>query len=334
VPSPGPAADWLRERGATVAGLERPIASGVRALREPPGAIRRLRATPGYLREFRRFLGREAPAIVHANSLYAFAEALTAHRMGVPTLLHVHDMAPASRKARVARAICRRMEGCVAVSEACAASYAEGNWRPSVVHEAAPVPAEATSVRPRPTPFVVGTVGVISPRKGSDLFVAAAERLAGRDLEFRMIGTTADPLEREWGEAVLARATAAGIGHLRSADVEHELRHWDAFVLPSRRDPCPIALLEAMAMGLPVVGSRRDGIPEQIAPGTGLLVEPESVDALVGGIERVSSMPVAERRRMGAAARTRVESSFSLERQRDGLHSAYERVASKARKRP
>ena len=44
------------------------------------------------------------------------------------------------------------------------------------------------------------------------------------------------------------------------------LARWDAFVLPSRSDPFPISMLEAMASGLPVVGTRRDGIAEQSRP--------------------------------------------------------------------
>jgi glycosyltransferase involved in cell wall biosynthesis len=326
VPQPGPAADWLRERGAEVHGEERPIASGLPGLREPPGLRRRLAATPGYLRRFRATLRAVSPALVHANSLYSFAEGLTASAGGRPTVLHLHDMAPAGRKRAIARAIARRGSSVpVAVSEACAESYAAGGWRPRVVYESAPVPASPVSIRERPRPFVVGTVGVISRRKGSDVFVEAARQVlaSGPEFAFEMVGKPTDPLEREWGERVVEMARSVGVTHRQQADIAATLRGWDAFVLPSRMDPCPLVLLEAMANGLPVIGSRADGIPEQIAPGCGLLVPVDDPRGLAEAIRRLAAMSATERTRMGAAGRRRVADVFSVERQAEGLARAY-----------
>ena len=332
VPSPGPCFSWLEEHGADVAGEFRPVVSGLRGLREPPGPARRLAATPGYLRRFARAVRGADADVVHANSLFTFAEALTARLMRYPTLLHVHDMAPKG-KPRQARTICRRgVSRCIAVSQACVDSYAYDGWAPDLVYEAAPLPERTVPIREDPAPFVVGTVGVVAPRKGSDLFVAAARELdaehPGR-FEFRMIGSANDPHEREWGEAVIADAKAAGVTHIPEADVFAELRDWDLFVLPSRMDPCPIVLLEAMASGLPVVGARRDGIAEQITPDCGLLVEPESSGPLARAIATVAGYPASKREEMGLAGRRRVETVFSLERQAEALDRVYtELVAS------
>lgn len=331
VPRPGPAAEHLAERGFPLGGTTRPIASGLRALKEPPGVRRRLLATPGYLRSFRRFAREVGPDLVHANSLYSFAEALAARRAGFPTLLHVHDMAPTSRKARAARSLCRRgVDLTIAVSESCAGSYAVDGWSPPVVYEAAPVPQESAEIREAPNPFLIGTVGVISQRKGSDLFVAAAERLAGSGIRFRMVGAATDPLDREWAADVLARAETAGVEHVERAQVEDELRRWDAFALPSRRDPFPISMLEAMAIGLPVIGARTDGLAEQITSESGLLVAPEDPEALAAAMLSLREMPRAERQELGSNARARVANRFSLERQADGLAEAYRSVLARA----
>jgi glycosyltransferase involved in cell wall biosynthesis len=331
VPAPGPCFDWLDGRGADVAGEFRPVVSGLRGLREPPGPARRVLGTPGYLRRFGAALRRAEPELVHANSLFSYAEAITARALRHPALLHVHDMAPRG-KPREARFVCRRaVSRCVAVSQACVDSYAYDGWAPDLVYEAAPIPDEAVSVREDPSPFVVATVGVIAPRKGSDLFVAAARELQeqhpGR-FEFRMIGSPNDPLEREWGEAVIADAMASGIAYLPQADVLAEMRGWDAFVLPSRRDPCPIVVLEAMASGLPVVGTRCDGIPELVTEECGLLVEMEDASELAGAINTLSLRSAAERVRMGVAGRRRVEETFSLQAQADELDRIYRGMTS------
>ena len=119
-----------------------------------------------------------------------------------------------------------------------------------------------------------------------------------------MVGAAHDAVQREWAHEVLARARTVGIHHIpRTPEVFERLARWDAFVLPSRADPFPISMLEAMASGLPVVGTRRDGIAEQIAGGTGLLIEPEDPRALADAIAWCAAQPATTRERMGSAAR-------------------------------
>jgi glycosyltransferase involved in cell wall biosynthesis len=292
--------------------------------------VRGLTDLTGYLRRFRSFLTDLSPALVHSNSLFSFAEALTAKRAGHPTMLHVHDMAPAGWSARPARWIARRgVDATIAVSRACAASYAHDGWAPDVVYESAPLPDSPASIRKRPKPFVIGTVGVVAPRKGSDIFVEAGRQIAqgGSSIELRMIGAASDPLERDWGASVIEDARMAGITHLPEADVEAEMRGWDALALPSRMDPFPLVVLEAMALGIPVIGSRVDGLAEQITDDCGLLVEPESPQALAAAMLELAALPAGRRAAMGAAGRARVAAEFSASRQAEGIAEAYARAA-------
>lgn len=331
VPAPGPAFDWLRERGAEVHGRPKPVHPSLRAMRQGPGLIRNVAASPGYLRSFVRFLTETDPELVHANSLFTFSEALLAHAMRRATMAHIHDLPPADRRIHVARLLCRRgVDEAIAVSDACAAFYSTSAWRPQVVYESTPIPDAPVEARVEPSPFVVGTVGVVAPRKGSDTFVEVASRLlgsqAGRGLEMHMVGAPDDRLTRDWGEAVIRSARAAGIHYRPRADVLGLMRGWDAFVLPSIDDPCPLVVLEAMALGIPVIASRSGGIPEQLTEDCGILVEPRDVAGFADAIARIARMDPAARAAMGQAGRRRARAMFGIERQADGLAAAYERA--------
>src|SRR4051794_13066690 len=328
VDRPTPLFDALDERGLTVTGRPRPVAYSLAALRQPPGLRRRVRATPSYLRAFREFIHQTSPSIVHANSLFTLAEALTARATGTPTVFHVHEMRPRGWKGLAGRRFAHRVDEVVAVSKASSASFARSGVPPRIVYEAAPVPEEAVRLRPKPRPFRVGTVGVISTRKGSDIFVEAARQVTSTtdDVTFHMVGAPTDVLETDWAAEVLEAASSAGVSHKLQANVLEELAGWDAFVLPSRMDPFPIVMLEAMASGLPVIGARRDGIAEQITPETGILVEPDNPEDLARAICQLAAQSYEERAAMGSAARERVQQNFTIEDQAEAMHQCYTSV--------
>jgi glycosyltransferase involved in cell wall biosynthesis len=79
----------------------------------------------------------------------------------------------------------------------------------------------------------------------------------------------------------------------------------DMFVFPSRADTLPLVILEAMASGLPVVSTRVGGIPYQVTPNTGILVEPDDARGLADALTRLCS-DAALRHSLGDAARERV----------------------------
>jgi spore coat protein SA len=78
------------------------------------------------------------------------------------------------------------------------------------------------------------------------------------------------------------------VGYLAGDGLAEVLRNADIFCCPSIwNDPFPMALLEAMASGLPVVASKTGGIPEQLAHGGGILVPPNEPEALAAALERL-----------------------------------------------
>jgi glycosyltransferase involved in cell wall biosynthesis len=121
-------------------------------------------------------------------------------------------------------------------------------------------------------------------------------------------------------EKVEARAAALGLAdRIRflgwRRDVDAILAAADALVLPSLANEClPYAILEAMAHGLPVIGTDVAGIPEEVADGqTGFVVAPGDATALADRLGRLAADPQL-RRALGEAGRRRVTSEFSLDR--------------------
>lgn len=89
----------------------------------------------------------------------------------------------------------------------------------------------------------------------------------------------------------------------------------DAVVLPSYREGMPRSLLEAGAMGLPVIATDVPGCRHIVTDGVnGLLCEARSVESLRAAIEKMLAMGPAQRARLGAAGRARVEASFDEQR--------------------
>jgi glycosyltransferase involved in cell wall biosynthesis len=121
--------------------------------------------------------------------------------------------------------------------------------------------------------------------------------------------------------------TARFAGHLAGEALRSAIARAGAVVVPSEcLENCPMAVLEAMAYGKPVVGSRMGGIPELIADGeTGLLFDAGSVGSLAAALSRLMQAPDL-RREMGRNARLRAERHFSLAAHNRGLLDIYESV--------
>ena len=129
------------------------------------------------------------------------------------------------------------------------------------------------------------------------------------------------------------RSDAAAIGARpvfveRTHEIDEYYRAADLFVLASTREGCPVALLEAMASGLPVISTRLPGATDMIvADGeNGLLVEPGSVEAIRAALARMLTDRKAAQA-MGAQARQTIEASFSLDRVASAYLEIYRSVS-------
>ncbi len=170
---------------------------------------------------------------------------------------------------------------------------------------------------------VVGTVGSLYPVKGHRYLIDAAPRVVLRfpHAVFLIVGRGGLQEELE------AQAHRVGVaprlrflGH--RDDVRHLLAICDVFVLPSLSEGMPLALLEAMAAGVPVVATRVGGVSEVMEDGkTGLLVPPGDSHALAESIVTLLDNRTLARE-IGESARNVVASRFSL----TGALEAYQEI--------
>jgi colanic acid/amylovoran biosynthesis glycosyltransferase len=90
------------------------------------------------------------------------------------------------------------------------------------------------------------------------------------------------------------------------------------------RDGMPIVVKEALAMELPVVGTREVALPEEVTPDSGVLVAPGDADALAEAIGELWSRPATERAAMGRAGRAFAEAELDLPTQAEKLLALFE----------
>jgi glycosyltransferase involved in cell wall biosynthesis len=329
MPADGPFVADVAAATDDCAVVPKPIAYSLRGWRAGDGVAARAAASPAYMRRVREEIVRLRPHVVHANTLRSLPEAAVARSLGLPVVLHVHELPePGAKRTAALRAAARLADVLVVVSDAVAAMVRRhaGSTPVVVVRNGAPL---LPPIERSPEPGVVGTIGTVCREKGTDVFVEAAALALARKphLRFEHVGqrgldndaafdATVDTLaarpELEGRLAFLGRREAAAV-----------LGRWEMFVLPSRTDAFPLATLEAMAAGVPVIAADVGGIPEQIVHlESGILMPPGQPDVLADWIVRLAD-DAELRTRLGRAGAERVTREFDLHRQAAGMHTAY-----------
>ena len=182
--------------------------------------------------------------------------------------------------------------------------------------EASSSGAACTGLKER---FQVLFLGVLIPRKGVQDILEAARLLkeSGRigSLHFVIAGTGAEEERlRETVRAFSLQDAVTFAGWAEGEEKEKLLCTSQALVLPSRREGLPVAVLEALAHGLPVIASDVGDTAEAVRDGeTGYLIAPGDVQMLAQRLLDLSSDPVRYER-MSRAARRLAETEFSEER--------------------
>lgn len=285
-------------------------------------------AARAWIRFMRLLLtGRVALAHVHLNSDASFWRKslflVPAMALGVPCVLQVHCGAfldfyrdrcgPAARA--FVRWVLRRARAVVALSELSreALLRIDPALEVLVIPNPVRIPAEPAPLDRGPPTVLF--LGMITEAKGAfDLLRAwprVREAIPGARLVLAGEGDRerAGALAREYGFEDCLEMPGWVVG----TDKERLVARAWALALPSRWEAMPMAVLEAMAAGLPVVASRVGGIPATVADGrTGVLVEARDINRLAEALAALLSRAPL-RKAMGTAARERARSEFSAD---------------------
>jgi len=299
--------------------------------------------SPSLVRDLRRLLDEENIDLVHCHRHKAALYGTLAVRSGsgkIPVVVTVHGLKRSRTLLRrlTNRYLLSRVTKVVAVSRAVREDVLRANPFPApgkveVIYNGIDISRYPLRSRRggRRDGFLFGSVGRLTPTKGYDLLLAAFAALSIKDARLVIAGE--GPMrERLEGEArrlgLAGRVTFAGF----KEDVRSFLMDLDFFVLPSRAEGLSLALLEAMATGVPVIATETGGIPEVLHdPAVGCLVPEGSVDALRRAMAGVTAWTPERYGAMVAAARKRIEDAFSIESMTRKMEHLYQDILSPRR---
>ncbi|MDW8130620.1 MAG: glycosyltransferase [Bryobacterales bacterium] len=265
------------------------------------------------------------PDVVHCHNIApTVLGALAATLARVPCIVATrHGTATRNprfeRKFWLAARLCHRV---VAVSRSAAERLAVAAWARAdklvLIPNGAPAPAPpppGTSPAGRTDAFTLISVGRLHRVKDYPTLLRAVAPAAVELPALRLL-VLGDGPERERLESL---ANALGLaGHVRFLGVQRDVGRWlasaDAFVLASISEGLPLALIEALAAGLPAIVTDVGGMPEVVrCCGSGIVVPPAQPEALAGAIVALARDP-ARLRSLSEAARRCYAAHFTLDR--------------------
>ena len=313
---------FLGEDGPLVAELQK-AGVQVRALpwrtgrRKPTDVWRVWRALRGH-----RF------AIVHHHVGGKLLSWLTRHFSGARIIVHVHGRVIEAESFAPREIHIRHADAAIATSRE-VAQWIRG-VRPDVVYAGVESAAE-TSLSSASVPIknghTIGTACRLVPIKDVITIVEALVRLRVDVPDARLEIAGDGPERAHLEEKVAARGLTGAVSFLGwRTDIRAVMSGWDVFALASLDEGFPIAALEAMAMGLPVVASAVGGLLELVVDGqTGWLVPPGDSGALAQRLRALLISPDL-RQAMGAAGHDRARQHFSVEQMVNAITRIYDRV--------
>ena len=178
-----------------------------------------------------------------------------------------------------------------------------------------------------PDAMLIGTVAILRYKKGHSEILDAVPKVLAEHPDVHFVFAGDGPMYQTLAERIDKEGLQARV-HLLGLrkDIVNILQSIDLFVLPTHQEALGTAFIEAAAMGIPVVGSNVDGVPEVVENGnTGLLVPPLDGAGLAVAINQLLASP-AMCQRMGQFAKERIRRLYSREAMVLGMQTLYSRL--------
>lgn len=193
----------------------------------------------------------------------------------------------------------------------------------------------AAHIAPTPAAGAIVSIGRLDPIKGFTYLIEACRLLAERGAPFSCEIIGEGPLRPQLEQQIRASGLESQVrllGALSQKQVRDILMRSEIFVLPSVRtedgnqDGIPVALMEAMALGLPVISTAVSGIPELVRDGdSGMLAPPKDAVALAEAIAHLLT-DMELRQRLVERGRACVQERHDIVRSAAQLHSVFAEV--------
>jgi glycosyltransferase involved in cell wall biosynthesis len=300
-----------------------------------------------------RIARRDRAELVHANSIRAGIVLGLARVKPAAKVVQVRDCLPAGRVSSATMRLIAATATTIVANSRYTASSVQAlapDARVEVVYNAVdlerwdPQRIDRVAARARlgdagRGSLLLGVVAQLSPWKGQDIAIEALKLLSeeGIDAHLLLIGSAkfVARATRFDNEAYVARLRAliaeAGLDTRVSflgerEDVPELISALDILLLPSWEEPFGRALIEAMALGVPVISTNVGGPPEIVQDGReGYLLPPRDAAAWAGAIRRIAESP-AKAEEMGRAGRLKVKHGFTVEQQVAAMLAVYGRA--------
>lgn len=263
--------------------------------------------------------------IVHVNGAFFFAPAFAAKLCRIPLVWHLNDTIVPKRISWMFGYIVKAFANSVVVAaKAVAQHYAIPASKTTVIY--APVDTSTPVVDPERSgkTFRIGLVANWTRVKGIEYFIRAAAKVREEvkmPLEAVIAGAKLES-QAEYLDKLLSIIEELNLGDVIQnlgfvKDTRSLIGSLDVLVLSSVTEACPIVVLEAMSVGVPVVGTNVGGVKELLEPDSsnpsGIVVASRDVDAIANAVITLSQAP-ERRKKMGLAGREAVSHHFSLEK--------------------
>jgi GT2 family glycosyltransferase/glycosyltransferase involved in cell wall biosynthesis len=261
--------------------------------------------------------------VVLANTVLAWRTVISARAAGLPCVWMIHESNFGQHYARSHPSIVQAFAAATCV--AFPSLETEGRYRDfhiprsKIIHYGInPLTARTQVFEKDPAKLYAICAGNFEERKGQDVLVAALAHVPERVRQNLHVVLMGAPLEAEFHARLCESAAQMPCVHFRrqapAAEMLDLMATSDVLICPSRDDPSPLVVIDAMALGRTVLSTRVGAVPELISDGEhGLLVDKDDARGMAAALVRLHD-DRALAARLGAAARRRFEDHLTLDR--------------------